>query len=393
MNRLSIVNNDFNFSELMRAITRSPAAQGTFARILQDFVGGGECRITGRGYAGLHAVLKAYKERHPDRDEVLIPAYTASGLVLPARQLGLRPVLCDLSPDGFLMDADDVARHYGPRTLAVIPVHMFGLPYDVTRLAHLLGPDAADCLIEDCAQALGTELNGQKAGSFAPVSFGSFARGKNFSLYYGGFLSINGSHNRDRIIENLEALPNDGLSAGLRSLSKFVLFSLATSPSVYGTLSRPLSLLKSSVELAAFDAHRPAGIVERRAAELFALWRSRYQQRIANGRYLFNALRTAGNILLPEYPAAAAIAFNRFPIIVPDPSRRERMRQELSAHGIEASFMYGRPVHHVFDLGYRSDELPNAGYLAGHLLTLPVYGTITTKDLDKMVDIIYSISQ
>ncbi|RLI00750.1 transcriptional regulator, partial [Candidatus Bathyarchaeota archaeon] len=62
--------------------------------------------------------------------------------------------------------------------------------------------------------------------------------------------------------------------------------------------------------------------------------------------------------------------------------------KELWKVGIETSSMYIKPLHHIFDLGYRKEEFPNACYFAQHLLTLPTHPIMTERQLDKIIEII-----
>jgi dTDP-4-amino-4,6-dideoxygalactose transaminase len=388
MKTISIVNNDFSCSRLIRILVTGKH-ENSFAAQLNSFIGTKSCVLTSCGFAALYAILQARKELHPQRNEVIIPAYTAPGLILPLQRLGLVPILCDIVPNGFLVDTEEILKHCHSKTLAVVAVHMFGLPYDIPALIDAVDRDIL--IIEDCAQALGTEVGGKRVGMLAPVSFGSFSRGKNFSLYYGGFLGFNGNDTSGFLDGRDSVLPTDPSIAAVKALSKLVLFSIVTSPSVYTHLSRLLTHFKSTTEQTAFDACLMAPSMSSFAVRLFALWQEHYRKRITNGRYLFDALHTAAGSKVPDYLPAAIIAFNRFPLIVHDAQLRERLLLKLRENGIEASYMYGHPLHHLTSLGYHRNELPNAVYLADHLLTLPVHGSIDRNKLEIMADIAYAI--
>jgi dTDP-4-amino-4,6-dideoxygalactose transaminase len=387
--RQAIVNNDVPLRLLLSTLFgggRSPySTAAPFGRMLATFFGARRCRLTSCGFAALSVILDALRGQHPDRTEVVIPAYTAPGLVLPVRKLGLKAVLCDVEHRGFLMDIVRLGPLLGPRTLAVIPVHMFGLPCDTAAFMRLAGKDIT--VIEDCAQALGTEVNGRKAGSISPYAFGSFGRGKNFSLYHGGFLTVNEGADEEYITASAARLPDEKRLAAVRALLKFAAFSAATEPSIYVKTAGLLGRLKSRRELTAFESAELAPLVATVASPLFNLWLRSYQTRIKNGAYLHAALKDIPGLVVPAYPANARIAYNRFPLIVENAAAVAGIIATLHAQGIEASRMYERPVHHAFDLGYPAGDLSESVYLAEHLLTLPVHGNMAHEDLDRIISV------
>jgi len=121
---------------------------------------------------------------------------------------------------------------------------------------------------------------------------------------------------------------------------------------------------------------------------LFGLWRNNYVKRILNGQQYFESLGNIKGITLPSWLAGAKTAFNRFPVLVENVEDKRRLLDELSKEGIEASFMYLKPVHMLWDLGYRQGELPNSEYFAEHLLTLPSHGLVNGDDIVRIGSII-----
>jgi len=81
-------------------------------------------------------------------------------------------------------------------------------------------------------------------------------------------------------------------------------------------------------------------------------------------------------------------AFNRLPVVFRDLSKRERVEQKLWQEGIGTSRMYFKPLHHIFDLGYKREDFPQACFIAEHLLTLPTHPLLTDRDLDIIIKVI-----
>jgi dTDP-4-amino-4,6-dideoxygalactose transaminase len=71
-----------------------------------------------------------------------------------------------------------------------------------------------------------------------------------------------------------------------------------------------------------------------------------------------------------------------------DPGKVSLIKKRLWDAGIEASDLYAQPLHHKFDLGYKTQEFPNACYLAKGLLTLPVYPEVKIHYLLKISEVI-----
>lgn len=111
-------------------------------------------------------------------DEVITTPMTAFATVLAILRAGAVPVLADIDPDTAMLDPASVARCIGPRTRAILLVHLYGQMGQVEALSLLAGQHGID-LLEDCAQAHGASVSGQPAGSFGAFGAWSFYPTKN----------------------------------------------------------------------------------------------------------------------------------------------------------------------------------------------------------------------
>lgn len=86
------------------------------------------------GTTALFILLELFKKirTSPKRNEIILPAYTAPVLLLPIRAAGLNAVLVDVDLTTFNMDVHKILNAVTPQTLAIMPVHMFGLPMDAS---------------------------------------------------------------------------------------------------------------------------------------------------------------------------------------------------------------------------------------------------------------------
>ncbi len=319
------------------------------------------------------------------KKKVILPAYTAPSLVVAIKKVGLFPVLCDINLENFNMDREFLFNLVSEDTLCVVGVHMFGIPED--NLEGLKEKFPSIYIIEDCAQALGTKFKGNYVGNLGDISFFSFNRGKNLSTYCGGLIVTNDNILAERIDEKIKKLPR-------KSFENYTLFfknlflSLAVRPLVYGLGYKFISRFK--------DTRPPKDVIlgsytDFQKVLLLLLLENIdkvSKKRYLNGIRLIEALTNFEGIVLPKISKDIQPAFNRLPILFKDLKKKERVQKELWKVGIETSSMYIKPLHHIFDLGYRKEEFPNACYFAQHLLTLPTHPLMSERQLDKIIEII-----
>jgi dTDP-4-amino-4,6-dideoxygalactose transaminase len=120
------------------------------------------CVATNSGTAALHCAMAASGVR--PGDEVIVPALSFVASAFAVAHQGAKPVFADIDPDTFTIDPASVERLIGPRTRAVMPVHLHGMPADMDALREVAS-SASISLIEDAAQAHGARYDGRPVGS------------------------------------------------------------------------------------------------------------------------------------------------------------------------------------------------------------------------------------
>ena len=124
-------------------------------------------------------------------DEVITTPYTFFATTGAILRVGARPVFADIERDGFNLDPLCVARAIGPRTRAILPVHLFGQAADMSALNALADAHSLH-LIEDAAQALGATFHGSRVGALGDFGCFSFFPTKNLGGFGdGGLLATN----------------------------------------------------------------------------------------------------------------------------------------------------------------------------------------------------------
>jgi dTDP-3-amino-3,4,6-trideoxy-alpha-D-glucose transaminase len=138
-------------------------------------------------------------------DEVIVPAHTFIASALGVAHAGATPVLCDVQADTGLIDPKSVAELIGPRTAAIIAVHLYGQACDMDALADLAAPHGI-LVFEDAAQAHGARYRARPVGSLGAAAGFSFYPSKNLgALGDGGAICTDdaGLAQRVRQLRNL----------------------------------------------------------------------------------------------------------------------------------------------------------------------------------------------
>jgi perosamine synthetase len=138
-------------------------------------------------------------------DEVIIPDFTLIVSANVVIQTGARPVLVDVDPETWCIDPTQIEAKITPATKAIMPVHMYGHPCDMVAINEIARRYNL-YVIEDCAEAHGSEVNGQRVGSFGDAGCFSFYGNKTLTTGEGGMVVC-----RDpELAERLRLLRNQG---------------------------------------------------------------------------------------------------------------------------------------------------------------------------------------
>ncbi len=121
-------------------------------------------------------------------DEVIVPTFTYIASVNTIAQTGAKPVFVECRPSDWLIDPVDVARKVTSRTKAIVPVHLYGAVAAMPEIMEIARTKGIK-VVEDCAEALGSSLNGEHVGTFGDVSTFSFFGNKTVTTGEGGMVA------------------------------------------------------------------------------------------------------------------------------------------------------------------------------------------------------------
>ena len=382
------VGTPIGFKDILNGLFAT-GTSGTFARTIAEHTRRKHVLLANSGTTAYFLILKAL-QRLSGKREVILPAYTAPSLILPIKKAGLIPRLCDIDLQTFNMDLTALPKVISDDTLAVTIVHMFGLPQWFESAAEEELSKSA-FIIEDLASAHGSTLYGRTVGCFGDVSFVSFNRGKNFSTLSGGAMVTD----REDIYtlakeEGKRYLREPAFMAKTGIAVKAIALSLAVRPWFYTLFRGFIAQFKYQGLHHDFAIHAYTRFQAGMGDSAFKRARFIFEKRFQNGLYLHRALSGIDGVTLSALPDGSIPAFNQFPLLVDDHSKRDIIFNALEQCGIEATRLYPQPIHEVYDLGYNrtKDPFPNATYLSRRLILIPTHPYVKKRHLKRAVDTI-----
>jgi dTDP-4-amino-4,6-dideoxygalactose transaminase len=311
--------------------------------------------------------------------EVICPTFTFFSTAGCVWRAGLRPVFADVSASSFNSGRAELEVRIGPRTRAIVVVHLFGRLAEMDPILELARSRGL-AVIEDAAQAFGAVEGGRQAGTVGELGCFSFFPTKNLGALGDGGLATTASAER---AERLRALRNLGQSARY----------------IHDWVSGNFRLDALQAALLRVKLPHVAELSERRrqvAARYEALFveaglaqASAAAPPTTAGGERARASADAGGppVVLPER-AGRAHVFHQYVIRV-SPARRDALRQHLAAGGIETQIYYPVPLHLqpcFRELGYRPGELPVAERLAHEVVALPIHPDLAADDQARVVE-------
>lgn len=384
LRKIPIVATAFNLSDFV-SMFDTKRRRERFEQELSGYLGAKYLFTLNSGTSAFYLILKALSSLSPDKKEVILPAYTASSLVLAIQRLGLKVVLCDISLETFNLDITRAADLVSEGTLCVVAVHLFGLACDIDGLRLALREKNKNAtIVEDCAQAMGTIVGNAQVGAKSDISLYSFNRGKNLSTCSGGAISTNNEIFADLIKKETAKLSTTSILSITKIIFEFALLYLVVKPFIYNMLYQLLNVFRGAKQPHDFSVSNYTDIQAAVGSSLLKRLESFSRRRFYNGEALYRALINKKGIKLARLLNSSRPAYNRFPILIQDPELKEKIRLEFQKESIDSSGMYEKPLHKIFDLGPKAGDLPNAEKFSGMLLTIPSHPLVGEDVLRQM---------
>jgi dTDP-4-amino-4,6-dideoxygalactose transaminase len=306
--------------------------------------------------SGTDALLLALMALDVGRgDEVITSPFTFFATGSSIARVGARPVFVDIDPVSFNIDPRAVEEKIGPRTRAIMPVHLFGQCAEMEPLCRIATRTGLS-IVEDACQAIGAEYQGRRAGVLGTVGCFSFFPTKNL----GG--------------------AGDG---GLMTTDDLTLAKRLRRLRVHGDAGQ-----YEHVEIginSRLDALQAAVLrIKLKSLDQWTMGRQRNARRYA---VLFQEYNLLDAIELPVVLPGRRHVYNQYCVRVLD-GRRDEVLKSLREQKVGCAIYYPKPLHLqtcFADLGYRAGMLPHSERASAEVLALPIYAELSADDQEQVV--------
>ncbi|KAI3593038.1 UDP-4-amino-4-deoxy-L-arabinose--oxoglutarate aminotransferase [Cupriavidus sp. U2] len=345
-------------------ITSGPKVQA-FEAALSELFGGRPVRTFSNGSATMEIALRI-ADIGPG-DEVITTPITWVATANVVLTVGARPVFVDIDPVTRNIDLDAVEAAITPRTRAIMPVYLSGLPVDMDRL-YAIAKRHNLRVIEDAAQAIDSRWRGQRIGAFGDLVSFSFQANKNITTVEGGCLVMNTPEEARRAERlRLQGVIRTGMD-GMDVEEPGGKFNLTDVNAAIG-----LAQLKT------LDA-----ITARRAELAETYFRCAAQAGLTD---------LGIELPLPLDPAVATTNWHMFQVVLPTErlrggpaDARKLVMEAMREQGVGTGVHY--PPVHLFtyfrSLGWREGMLPHAERIGRGIVTLPLFPAMQAADVERV---------
>ncbi len=286
-------------------------------------------------------------------DEVITTPFTFFATASSISRLGAKPVFVDIEPDTFNIDTKQIEENITRKTRAILPVHLYGQCVDMDPVLDLAQKYNL-VVIEDAAQAIGSEYKGRRAGSMGDYGCFSFFPTKNLGGFGdGGMVTMNS----EELYEQVKILRVHG------SHSKYY-------HKMIGGNFR-LDAIQAAVVLAKL--------------KYLDKWTEKRRANAQTYNRLFKEMGMTDSLTLPSEVIPHHV-YNQYVIRVKD--KRDELRSFLGENNISTEIYYPLPLHLqdcYLSLGYKKGNLPESEKAADETIALPIFPELTTDQLEYVV--------
>jgi perosamine synthetase len=285
-------------------------------------------------------------------DEVIVPSFTFAATANSVALTGATPIFADIEPDYYCLDPQAAEASITSRTVAIMPVHLYGHPAALDKFSDICTKNGL-LLLEDAAQAHGASFHGRPVGTWGSASSFSFYPTKNMTSGEGGMVTTLDTE----IARKVRLLRNQGQERKYEN-------------EIIGLNNRMT------------DIHAAIGRVQ---LKKLASWN---EKRRANANFLSTHIQ---GVVTPKEAPGAVHVFHQYTICVRG-MERDVFAEELAKQGIGSGVYYPIPNHRLpaFD---RKLDLPVTEQVARQCLSLPVHPSLHVSELERIVESVNEVSK
>jgi dTDP-4-amino-4,6-dideoxygalactose transaminase len=367
-----------------------------FERAFAARVGAAHAVTASYGRVAFYYLLQALGI--PRGSEIILPALTFWVIPEIARVAGLIPVFADVDPVTFNLDPSALERAITPRTRAVVPTHLYGLPCDmeailrIARRHHLV-------VIEDCAHALGATCNGRQVGTLGDAGFFSFQLLKPLNTYGGGMAVTSNAQVAARVLARAREEPLPAEAEVLKRLFLGRVQRVAIRPRVFTASLFPMlwagSFVQASPDVYLWEKIRPLD-------PLPAPYRQRYSNvqaaiglealrhldawtsdTVSHAHTLDSALHPRG-VVTPAVPPDRTHVFYQYAIYA---GQRDEVVRRCLRRGIDVESLHVDVCTRLPLFGSGHAPAPGAEQAAS-AIQLPVYSSLSADAVQRVAAVV-----
>lgn len=331
---------------------------------LADFIGKKHGVSFNSGTSALHATLLAYGIKNGD--EVIVPSFTFIATANVVVLTGATPVFADIERKSYGLDPQDVQEKITSRTKAIMPVHYGGSPCKEIKALQQIAADHDLVFIEDACESLGAKIHTQKVGTFSDAAIFSFCQNKIITAGEGG-LTVTDS---TPIADKLKLIRSHGR---------------VETKEGYFLTTQDLDYIQTGYN------YRLPSINAALVLSQFKKFQNIIKKRREKAAYYTKKLSKIPSIRTPGEAKGEHHVYQLYTIELPDKKTRNRLQQHLTKAGIMTK-IYFEPIHlktyYSKEFHYKKNDLPVTEETAEKVLTLPLYPSITKKEMDYVISTI-----
>jgi perosamine synthetase len=331
-----------------------------FEKRFAQYIGVKHAMAVSSGTAALCIALQAMGIGRGD--EVIVPPFSFFATISSVLFLGAIPVFADIDLENLCLSPKSTVTKITSKTKAIIPVHVFGAPAKMNEFTNISKTYKIP-ILEDCAQAHGTEYGGQKVGSFGEAGAFSFFATKHITTGEGGMITTNDSD----IAKACKIIRNHGM----------------TSRDTHEVLGYNNRMTEMEAAM---------GLVQLKKLDRLN------QKRIENSKYLIRQLASLRWARIPLPQSEMLHTFFWCPLWL-DEEKNDKtildLKQHLTKNEIGFRHRYNEPLYKQavlkkLGLDYSDVYLRNVEQVAGNIIGLPNHPGLTKKELDRIIDVLKS---
>jgi len=387
-------------SQILRALQMVFSSDGSIEECLSLFAARLQVRYVfgvSSGRAALWLILKGLRRLRPGRCVVAVPAYTCFSVPASIVRAGLKIHPVEINPETLDFDFSQLDVVPSERLLCILTSNLFGLVNDVPRIQQIAHAKGA-FLVDDAAQSLGASRDGYFSGTLGDVGLYSLGRGKVLAAIEGGIIVTNSDEVARAIRAEAKNLPASSFAHTAWLLMQMLIYSALLNPRLYWI---PNSLPFLKLGITEFDPAFPTARLATLAQALLPQLMDRLLEinriRRENAALLARVLAGSPHFTMPRPASDCQPTYIRFPLIAKHQATRHRVLICLRAAGIGATPFYPSAICDI--AGIEPYMIPadfhrtQAESLSQRLLTLPTHPFLRQQDLDRIAEILASLSR